>query len=367
MLPDQRFFVRSVALDRDAESGPVREQLELALESMAPFSISQMLWGYWTAAGSDHALVFAAYRKRFTTEEVEAWEEAEWVGPRLAALLGQAKPEAATTWLIRTEDGLTAVHFGDDSGVPTLVKTAVVDEEAHASEWQKAEDDLLRAVGGSKTVNRIAGPAMTAGLPGTDELIVRLEEQEEKVGIAQAQDLDVRDHDELISRRRARFRDKWMWRTLVTSLVVILLAGLAELGLLGGNVWRDALHRQLQTQSPIVSEIETADRLANRIDELRTKRLRPFEMITLVDGPRPESLIFLRTAATGLYSLEIEAETNDAQAVNAYVSALRVLGVTESVDILNLDQRGTRSSVRLLVTFTVTAFDVQATSDEVSA
>lgn len=367
VLPDQRFFVRAVALVRDADSGSVRAQLELALEGMAPFPVSQMLWGFWATPTSEHALVFAAYRKRFTPEEVEAWAEAEWVGPRFAALLAAAKPAAATTWLVRTEEELTAVHFGDDSGVPTFVQAIPVTDPADDAVWQKAEEQLLRACGGSKAVKHIAGPEISAGLPGTDELIVRWEERDEAVAIARAQDLDIRDHEELVSRRRARLRDTWMWRALVAALVTIALTGVAELGLWGGNAWRDVLHRQVQAQAPIVNEIETADRLANRIDELRTKRLRPFEMIAIVDGPRPETLIFLRTAATGLYSLEIEAETNDAQAINAYVSALEVLGATAGVEILNLDQRGSLSSVRLLVRFTTRAFDVQATAEEVSA
>lgn len=366
-LPDHRFFVRSVALVRDAESGSIREQLELALEGMAPFPVSQMLWGYWTTPESSHALVFAAYRKRFTAEEMEAWGDAEWVGPRLAALLADAKPAAATTVVLRSEEGLTAVHFGDESGVPTLVRSAVVESEADDATWQRTEDDLLRACGGSKAVRRLPAPAVAAGLPGTDELVVQIEDRSAKIAIAQAQDLDVRDHEDLVARRRARIRDTWMWRSLVAALLIVGFTGLAEIGLWGANYWRDALHRQVQLQAPIVNEIETADRLANRIDELRTKRLRPFEMIAIVDQPRPETIIFLRTAATGLYSMEIEAETNDAQAINAYVSALQVLGATEGVEILNLDQRGSLSSVRLLVRFTSSAFDVRAPEEEVSA
>lgn len=363
VLPDQRFFVRSVALVRDAESGSIREQLELALEGMAPFPVSQMLWGYWTTLEADHALVFAAYRKRFTTEETAEWSEAEWVGPQLAALLGQAAPPAATTWLVRTAAGLSAVHFGDASGVPTLVQSTPIDPEADDGAWQQAEDELVRACGGSKSVQRVVSPSMVAGLPGTDELIIRCDEREEKVSLTTAQDLDVRDHDELVARRRARLRDTWLWRGLVAALLTIVATGVAELGLWGGNSWRDTLHQQVQVQTPIVKEIETADRLANRIDELRTKRLRPFEMIAIVDGPRPESIIFLRTSANGLYSLEIEAETDEAQSINAYVSALQVLGTTEGVEILNLDQRGSRSSVRLLVRFTPSAFDVAAVEE----
>jgi hypothetical protein len=365
VLPDQRFFVRSVGLVRDADSGSVREQLELALEGMAPFPVAQMLWGYWTTPAADHALVFAAYRKRFTTEETENWSEAEWVGPQLAVLLGEPAPPAATTWLVRTTEGLTAIHFGDDSGVPTDVRLAEVGSGAEEAEWQATADALVKSLGGSKSVQPIPSPTVTAGLPGTDELIVRIDTRESKIPLHQAQDLDVRDHDELVMRRRARIRDTWMWRALLVALLTIAFTGLAEISLIAGNSWRDGLHEQVQRQTPIVNEIETADRLANRIDELRTKRLRPFEMIAIVDGPRPETIIFLRTAATGLYSLEIEAETNDAQAINAYVAALQDLGATEGVETLNLDQRGSRSSVRLLVRFMPSAFNVAA-AEEVS-
>jgi hypothetical protein len=58
--------------------------------------------------------------------------------------------------------------------------------------------------------------------------------------------------------------------------------------------------------------------------------------------------------------LEIEAETDDAQAVNVYVSALNDLGATEGVEILNLDTRGSLSTMRLLVRFSFDAFDTTA-------
>ncbi len=117
-------------------------------------------------------------------------------------------------------------------------------------------------------------------------------------------------------------------------------------------------------QTPLVNEIETADRLANRIEELKTKRLRPFEMIAVVDGPRPESIVFLRTAATGLYSLEIEAVTDNPNDINVYISALADLPSTESVEMLNLDSRGSQSTMRLLVVFRAEAFDLSFNPEE---
>lgn len=364
VLPDHRFFVRSVALADIAEAGPVADQVELALEGMAPFSLSQTLWGYWTKPGCAHALVFAAYQKRFTAEEMEPWAEAEWVTPRMSTLLGEPAPSPATTLILTAEDGVSAVHYGDDSGVPTQVRSMALPADATEAQIATIREQLIRACGGSTTVRDVETTTVEPGEAGTDELVVRRGEHTRRIELDEAQSLDVRDQTELTSRRRARVRDLWLWRGMVAAVLAIGLAGVAELTLWGTSYWRDGLHTQVQAQTPIVSEIETADRLANRIDELRTKRLRPFEMIAIADGPRPETIIFLRTEATGLYSLEIEAETDDAQAINIYVSSLTDLGQTEGVEILNLDTRGSRSTVRLRVRFTYDAFQVQPATEE---
>ena len=360
ILPDHRFFMRSVALADEAEAGPVADQVELALEGMAPFPLNQTLWGYWAKPGGDHALVFATYQKRFTAEEVEDWADAEWVTPALSTLLVESAPAPATTFILAGEESITAVHFGDASGVPTLVRAATVEPEASESDIDKIREQLIRECGGSTSVRDLKVATVKAGEAGTDELIISRGGEEERVSLDDAQSLDVRDHTELVARRRTRVRDSWLWRGLVAALVAILLAGIAELSLWGTSFYQTALNEQVQVQTPIVNEIETADRLANRIEELRTKRLRPFEMIDIVASLKPDSIIFLRTAATGLYSLEIEAETNDAQAVNVYVSDLTDLDATEGVEIMNLDTRGSISTMRLLVRFSLGACDTDA-------
>ncbi len=359
-MPDQRFFWRSVELVDDVDVGTPREQVELALEGMAPFPLAQMWWGFWTQAGSDHALVFAAYKKRFTLEETAEWAEAEWVGPQLACLLAEAKPAAASSWILRSVDGLTVIHFGDDSGVPTFARTIELEEDVSEKATAQARDELLRQCGGSKDVRDLSAQPIQAGLPGTDELLFGDEAKPSRVPLQRAQDLDVRDNEELVARRRGRLRDRWMWRSMIAAVLVIALTAIAEISLWGVNRWLDALHTQVRVQTPVVNEIETADRLANRIDELHTQRLRPFEMIAIADGPRPETIVFLRTEATGLYSLEVEAETNEAPAITAYVDQLNQLGQTEGVEILNLDTRGARSTVRLLIRFTFDAFQTTA-------
>ncbi len=360
LLPDHRFFVRSVPLSRDPEAGSEREQIELALEAMAPFPLSQLYWGHWTRPSCDRALVFAAYKKRFPADVTETWPDAEWVAPRFAALLADRPPEPATTWILRSGEGLTALHFGDDSGVPTLVSSVELDDEASEREIEAAREGLIKASGGSRSVLDIERVEVDPGKPGDDELAVQCDDHRIDLDLNIAQTLDVRDQDELTGRRRARVRDTWLWRGVVASLVLLLLSAIGEATVFGLDVWQKGRLAKIAAQTPVVSEIETAQRLAVRIEELRTQRLRPFEMIALVDGPRPESIIFISTRATGLYTMVIEAETDNQSDVDIYINALQELPSTERVESLDLTARGARATLTLQVTFAPTAFDTAA-------
>ncbi len=360
LLPDHRFFVRSVPLSRDAEAGSERDQIELALEGMAPFPLAQLYWGYWSRPDCDRALVFAAYKKRFMADATEDWAEAEWVAPRFAALLAGDAPAPATTWLLRSEEGLTALHFGDATGVPTQVRSIELSDEATEAELRAAREQLIKAAGGSRSVQDIDDLVVDPGQPGDDELEIQRGAAKHELSLNDAQRLDVRDQDELTARRRARVRDTWMWRTLVAAALVLLLSALSEATLFGLELWQKGRRAQIAAQTPVVNEIETAQRLASRIEELRTQRLRPFEMIALVDGPRPESIIFIETEATGLYTMEIEAETDNQADVDVYINQLQALDATENVESLGLNARGGRSTLTLRVTFSPNAFDTRA-------
>lgn len=368
VLSDQRFFVRTVPL-APAEAGDKtapgdREQVEIALEALAPFPMSQLYWGYWTRLGCDRALVFAAYKKRFTADETAEWGEAEWVAPRFGALLAGKAPEPATTWIVRADDGLTALHFADSSGLPTRVETLALDDTAAEPAWTAARDALLRRTGGTRVVIDIDRLEIDPGKPGDDELQIKRGDHEFALDLNDAQKLDVRDGSELLARARARTRDMWLWRGLVAAGVLLVLSLLGEAGLLGSEMWQKGRKVVIARQVPVVSEIETADRLATQVERLRTQRLRPFEMIALVDRPRPASVIFTSTTATDLYTMEIEAETDVPTDVNIYISALTDLGGIARVETQRNDLKGSRATVRLLVTFSPDAFDTTAKPEE---
>ena len=81
VLPDGRFFARVIDVAPDATAADVAAQVELALETLAPFPLPQLFHGHLWKAGIPRALVYAAYRKRFLADESDGWSSAEVVLP----------------------------------------------------------------------------------------------------------------------------------------------------------------------------------------------------------------------------------------------------------------------------------------------
>src|SRR5688500_9373992 len=146
LLPDALFFTRLVPVTKGATSAEAAAQLELALEGISPFPLAQLYYGWFWVPGSEQALAFAAYRRRFTPEQTEAWDRAELVIPAFAAVLG-AEVGKATTIVLSAGEGLTAVHWGD-SVVPDRIVFYPLELEADEDTRARAREELLRGLGG---------------------------------------------------------------------------------------------------------------------------------------------------------------------------------------------------------------------------
>lgn len=349
LLPDDRFFTTAVALADGEEAGPVAAQVELALEAGSPFPVAQLYHGHFTRPDAKRALAFAAYRKRFTAEETALWTAAELVTPAFAVLLAGPAPAGATTWVISREDGLTALYFDDDSGVPAAVRVGSWVPEATAEERAAVRDALLREFPGSRTVVDLTAPA---AVPAAGESFafqsgdVRAEFAE-----SAAAALDVRDKAELAALALARTRDRWLWRSLVGLAAVIGLCAFTEIALLGGRAFLATRVAERDAQAPAVAEIMTKQSLATRIEELASKRLLPMEMISVVSASRPPSIQFTSTTTSGLYTLEIQAQTAAQGDIDAFESALRQQEACERVEVQDLVSRPGVTTFKLLVTF----------------
>ena len=361
LLPDGLFFTRSFPVTAGITPAEVALQAELALEGISPFPAGQLYHGFFWVPGAERVLVFAAYRRRFTREQLAEWEGAALVLPGFAALLGLAvKP--ATTLLVPSSEGLTAIHW-DLGVVPAAVFSRPLPAEATEADRARVKDELLRLAGGSKQVMELAAaPVAEALARGGDEFVFQANGQVSRLPAVQAGALDVRDKAELAALRRAQGRDLLIWRLFIGSIAAVGLMLLGLVALVGEGAWQRTREAKVAAQQPVVDQIMTAQSLATRTNELSTKRLLPLEMISVVSERKPAAIQFLRATTSGLYTLTVDAQTTSPNDVAAFRSALGEQPACASVEVRDQRTRDNLMTFTLVITFRPEALKPAASS-----
>ncbi len=357
LLPDARFFVRAVPVNAAAGAEAVSREVELALEVVSPFPVSQLFYGYLWHPESVHALVFAAFRRRFTDDEQASWVEAERVVPQFV-LAASLNPGAGRTVVLGDGASLTAVYWGEPGPVPSRVVTAPLAPEANDVERSAVRSALLRAVGsvGAGVVD-LPTPVRTPDEGNEQRVLWAAGEYTLSLPLANGSHLDVRDKGELAARRASQRRARLLWRGFLAGLGALVLLTLGEVALIGLRAWEAGRLARVEAQQPAVDRIMSQQALATRIEELSTKQLRPFEMISLVTvagnpgTQKPVSVQFIRTVTNGLYTLEVEAQTKVGGDLALYQAALRQNPAVASVEVAKHDVRDATTTFVLVITF----------------
>ena len=354
LVPDAVFFSRSIAVPSGASGAEVVSQVGLALEALSPFPLSQLYFGYHRPAGAARALAFAAYRRRFTADQLSEWAGADHVMPAFAAILGcEAGPGA--TVILSAADGLTAVHW-DEGPVPSAVLHHSLAPDATDEARSQARASLLGSLGGAGRVLDLPSPPVAQPGRSDSELVFEAGGVPSRLASEVAAALDVRDKADLEALARARRRDLILWRTAIGALAACAVLALGELSLLGAGLWQSARVAKVAAQRPTVDRIMEEQDLARHIADLSTKRLLPLEMISVVSPevalPKsPTSIQFLRAQTSGLYTIMIEAQTTNAGEIAGYKTALEQAPACEKVEIKDQRARDNVVSFTLVVTF----------------
>ncbi|OAM90807.1 hypothetical protein OH491_03195 [Termitidicoccus mucosus] len=356
LLPDDQFFVRAVPVTPGASPADAAAEIALALEAMAPFPLAQMYHGHHHRPGARHALVFAAYRKRFPGDKTESWAGAEVVLPAFAALLG-AQVKSATTVILTTATTMTAIHWRDAADAPSAVLTRTLPPgDAGPRARDTLREELLREAGESLCIEEVEIAATddngSVNLDDSDAgYVFRAGQLASAFTRDELDALDVRDKDEIALRRRDRRRDLLLWRVFVGGLAALAFALFLEAAIAGTGMWEKVRQKIVIEQAPYVAQIDQANALATRVEDISTKRLLPFEMIDLVKAKRPRSVLYTRVTTRDLYTLEVQARTNVPNDLLAYRATLNATPELASVAIEDQTSRNGITTFRLVLAF----------------
>ena len=352
LLPDGLFFTRAVPVAAGATAAEAAAQAELALEGLSPFPAAQLYHGFFWLPGAERALVFAAYRRRFTAEQTAEWGSDALVLPAFAALLGTTA-QPATTLLVPSADGLTAVHW-DGGPVPAKILFRPLAPEAPEADRAAARDSLLRECEGSLHVIELATPPAPESSRTDTQLVFRSGEWVSRLPAATAAALDVRDKTELVALRRARARDVMLWRVVAGATLALLFLGLGEALIGGGWLWERSRLAVVRVQRPPVEQIRSSQLHTARINELSTKRLLPIDMILLVSGPKPATIWFNKAVATteDINKLVlVDTQTTSLAEIAPYRTAVAALPQVASAEISGTRASNNQNVFTLTVTF----------------
>jgi hypothetical protein len=352
LLPDGLFFIRAVELPAELAPAEVPAQVELALESLAPFPLAQLYYGYFWVPGSTRALTFAAYRRRFTSDQVALWDGAELVLPAFAALLG-APVKPATTVVLAAPEGLTAIHW-DGGAVPARVAFLPLAPEATDEDRARVRDALVRPLPSLEIIDLAEPPAPEPALSDR-EIVFRSGGFVSRLPREAATALDIRDKGELALLRKGRARAMLLWQVLVGCGIALGALAFGEIALLAGGLWQQTNLTQLHAQAPLVEQIMTAQNLSYRVNELSTKRLLPLEMLTTIVGShneiKPASVQLTRLYTSGQLGLTIEAQTTNAADINVYQNAISALPAVAKVEPKTPRSQNNVTNFTLVITF----------------
>lgn len=350
-LPAEAFFVRRVALDPDA---PVATQVELALEVAAPFALEQLYYGYVAAPDGRSALAFATHRRLFPGD---GWPQAGVVLPAFAALLGE--PSAAERVRLWQAPGSTIAAVWDGrAALPGLVLArAVAAGDESAARAALLDEVALRLGGRRPEVDEFAGPVTARPLPsdrGWELSLAGRGPGQSLLTVLSPESLasmDVRDKAVLATRRQARRREVLLWRVLAAALIVLAGAAVLEAGLFATDRVFARWRAEQAGRADEVRRIETAQTLGARIEEMTARRLRPFEMLALVNDVRPAAVRFVRCSTVGLTTLEVEGQAADAASVGTFEAALKALPALVSAEVRDVRLREGVTTFQFTATF----------------
>lgn len=347
VLPAEAFFVRCVPLDPTAEAV---DQIELALETHAPFALGQLFYGYHRAADSASALVFATHRRLFAAQ---GWDGAAAVLPAFVALLGDAPTHRKTrTW----SDGSSLIIAAWDGrgSLPTLVLARRVEPATEGVERDRLLAEAAARLGDLGSTEEFVGPITVATKKQSWELSVARRTGGVLTTVfdeAAVQAIDVRDKEVLAARRATQQRDRFLWRVLQATIGCIAFGVVLEVALFLGGI---LLNQQRQAQNavaPEVEKIQTAQALGTRIEEMAQRRLRAMEMLAVVNAVRPPGIVFSRSTTSGRDTLEVEGQSANADNVGAFESAVRALPQVATLEVSNVGLREGLTTFRFVATF----------------
>ena len=340
ILPGYLFFVETIEIPRELESSEIHDFAELSLESVAPFPIDQLYWGYLYQKDMPTLLLYAAYRGRINNDGFTDLNDYAWVVPDFATLSGARFSNDTLVLLEGHNNSVSMVYFESDTEIPKYVWVNTFAEPITESVIQslRAEVRDLPQTVPTLHLHPTVATVNENGLPTFEHNVSEQNGDRAYNGAWQILSpkesglwqMDVRSADFKIAEQSKRRMSTLITRiTGWAAIFMLILIGLEGL-LFASQNWLQTQLAQIERQQEAVLKVEEKQTLVNKLDLVAQNELRPIEMLEAANDIRLElnlDIEYDNVVVEGENHITIEGKASSITALNRYVDSLESSGL----------------------------------------
>ena len=360
VLPGHLFFIETINAPIDLEPAEIADFIELSLESLAPFPVEQLNWGFLYNEDAPTILVYATHRDRLKQAGYTELQSYAWVLPDFATLTGACFP-GDTLVALESSNNLSLLRFNEGVSVPRTVLVASLKdgdleqvlEELIANAPDLSKDSvMLRLRTGAIELSE-------QGLASFNQESADDSRRALEYGAwttlapteAQLWQSDVRSADFKETERNARRLGALLMRiTAWAAIFALVLVGI-EMLLLASQAWLSTLDKQIESQRTAVLTIEDKQALMVKLEQVAKNELRPIAILDAANNIRLKQNLGIEydsAVVEGENHITIEGKATSINELNSYTESLKQSG---QFVLINAPESITRAGK---TTFTVT-------------
>jgi len=337
-LPGHLFFIETIDVPIDLEPAEIPDFIELSLESLAPFPVEQLNWGFLYSTDAPTILVYATHRDRLKQAGYTELQSYAWVLPDFATLTGACFPDE-TLVTLQSANNLSLLLFDKGACVPRTVLVASLKD----GDFEHALEELV-----ANASDLTQGTTMLRVRTGAIELseqglaIFNQESADDSHSAieygawttlapteAQLWQSDVRSADFKVTERNARRLGSLLMRiTAWAAIFALVLVGI-EMLLLVSQAWLSTLDKQIESQRTAVLTIEDKQALMVKLEQVAKNELRPIAILDAANNIRLKQNLGIEydsAVVEGENHITIEGKATSINALNSYTESLKQSG-----------------------------------------
>jgi hypothetical protein len=371
--PSQLFFCRRIEISEDVAEDEREGFVQLQLESLSPFPLEHLQFGYVIDDSKRFAFLYSGYRRSFESGSIAEWGKQETVIPEFSIGAIAGKNDDGSPLLLVSENSIAYFEFDGQSELPCYFEAfpRERDDEDQLMDFEAGVDVAKISLG-----DRIKGQTVrvwntnTNIYIGKQHLRLQAAENGSKIETIVSREtlwtMDLRDPDSIEHAKLEERQNSLIWKIALGMAVVFMLLIFGEFAWLGSRAYVNLRNGWNEEQAPTVAMIGSRQSTVFELEDFQNSDLKPFDMLIAIEPFMSDAVTFTRVETNGPNSLKAFAEATSNGQANNFKARLERFDKIESVVIEKLEGRAGGATFTVFLNFNEDAFIRTVEGEEVA-